>query len=205
MVSMLGLAGEAAEVARKSTNAWHALRYLCSVLTAKCASSLRRCVPKLREVLSCWNVSHAGPMRFTSAVKESSASLRAASLRALVVLGSCGLTGAGDMGWGVSGLPRALGPGFVGPGRVEAASGAVCDRCWGWFEGGRRKRRLCGAGLGAGGALPPLRSSGRLLRGLALCKQGAGRGVPCESSGSLGLYVLVLGWAWLPQWSVLSV
>ena len=100
MVSMLGLAGEAAEVARKSTNTWHALRYLCSVLTAKCASSLRRCVPKLREVLSCWNVSHAGPMRFTSAVKESSASLRAASLRALVVLGSCGLTGAGDMGWG---------------------------------------------------------------------------------------------------------
>ena len=49
MVSMLGFAGEAAEVARKSTKTWHALRYLCRVLTAKCASSLRRCVPKLRE------------------------------------------------------------------------------------------------------------------------------------------------------------
>ena len=93
------------------------------------------------------------------------------------------------MGSGVSGLPRALGPGFVGPGRVRL----VCDRCWGWFEGGGRKRRLCGAGLGAGGALPPLRSSGRLLRGLELCMQGVGRGVACERSGSLGLYVLALG------------
>ena len=40
------------------------------------------------------------------------------------------------MGWGVSGLPRALGPSFVGPGEVGAVSGAACDRCWDWFEGG---------------------------------------------------------------------
>ena len=54
------------------------------------------------------------------------------------------------MGWGVSGLPRALGPSFVGPGEVGAVSGAACDRCWDWFEGGggsmlskRRARGPC--------------------------------------------------------------
>ena len=132
MVSMLGFAVEAADVARKSTKTWHALRYLCRVLTAKCASILRRCVPKLREALSCWSVSHAGPMRFTSAVKESSASLRAASLRALVVQGSCGLTGAGDMGSGVAGLSLARCAAFMsGLGRAGVAIGVVCGRCWG--------------------------------------------------------------------------
>jgi len=102
MCSMLGLPDCAACVDRKSANTWHARRYRCSVLAAKWAKSLLKCLSKCGDELSCWNASHAGPMRCTRSKKFCSHSLRAASLRALAVEACWGTTGAGGSGFGLS-------------------------------------------------------------------------------------------------------